>query len=73
MAATRLIPMHMQKGKSVRQCLMERTDYAKNPAKTEDGEYVLHTNVHLKPLIWILHLQKKNMNRSREGKAEARM
>ena len=40
MAATRLIPMHMQKGKSVRQCLMERTDYAKNPAKTEDGEYV---------------------------------
>lgn len=40
MAATRLIPMHMQKGKSVRQCLMERTDYAKNPAKTEEGEYV---------------------------------
>lgn len=40
MAATRLIPMHIQKGKSVRQCLMERTDYAKNPGKTEDGEYV---------------------------------
>ncbi len=40
MAATRLIPMHMQKGKSVRQCLMERTDYAKNPTKTEEGEYV---------------------------------
>ena len=40
MAATRLIPMHMQKGKTIRQCLMERTDYAKNPEKTECGEYV---------------------------------
>ena len=40
MAATRLIPMHLQKGKTVRQCLKERTDYAKNGEKTESGEYV---------------------------------
>lgn len=29
MAATRLIPMHLQKGRSVGQCLKDRTDYAK--------------------------------------------
>jgi len=40
MAATRLIPMHLQKGKTVRQCLKERTDYAKNGEKTKSGEYV---------------------------------
>ena len=40
MAATRLIPMHLQKSRSMGQCLKERTDYAKNDEKTEAGEYV---------------------------------
>ena len=40
MAATRLIPMHLQKGRSVGQCLKDRTDYAKNDLKTENGEFV---------------------------------
>ena len=40
MAATRLIPLHENKGKTVSQCLKDRTDYAKNGEKTEDGEYV---------------------------------
>lgn len=40
MAATRLIPMHLQKSRSMGQCLKERTDYAKNNEKTEAGEYV---------------------------------
>ena len=40
MAATRLIPMHLQKSRSMGQCLNERTDYAKNDEKTEAGEYV---------------------------------
>lgn len=40
MAATRLIPMHMQKNRSVRQCLKDRTDYAKNEEKTDHGEFV---------------------------------
>lgn len=40
MAATRLISMHLQKSRSMGQCLKERTDYAKNDEKTEDGEYV---------------------------------
>ena len=38
MATTRIIPMHVNKGKTIAQCLTERTDYAKNPDKTEDGE-----------------------------------
>ncbi|MBQ8032335.1 MAG: relaxase/mobilization nuclease domain-containing protein, partial [Butyrivibrio sp.] len=37
MAATRLIAMHMNKGKSIQQCLKDRTDYAQNPEKTDGG------------------------------------
>ena len=40
MAATRLIPLHENKGKTVSQCLKDRVDYAKNGEKTEEGEYV---------------------------------
>lgn len=40
MAATRLIAMHQNKGRSVAQCLKERTDYAKNGEKTENGELI---------------------------------
>ena len=40
MAATRLIALHKNKGKSVAACLKSRTDYVKNPDKTEQGELV---------------------------------
>ena len=40
MAATRLIALHQNKGRTVAQSLGERTDYAKNPEKTEKGETV---------------------------------
>lgn len=40
MAATRLIALHINKGKTIAQCLRDRTDYAQNPAKTEKGELV---------------------------------
>ena len=40
MAATRLIALHKNKGKSVAVCLKSRTDYAQNPEKTEQGELV---------------------------------
>ena len=40
MATTRIIPMHQTKGKTVAQCLSARTDYAKNPDKTNAGELV---------------------------------
>lgn len=40
MAATRLIPLHQHKGKSVIFCLKNRTDYAQNPDKTEKGELI---------------------------------
>ena len=39
-ATTRLISMHQNKGKSIADCLADRTDYAKNPDKTNDGEYI---------------------------------
>ena len=40
MAATRLISMHVNKGKTVAQCLKARTDYSMNEAKTNAGEFV---------------------------------
>ena len=40
LAATRLIALHKNKGKSVAACLKSRTDYAQNPEKTEQGELV---------------------------------
>ena len=40
MAATRLIALHKNKGKSVAACLKSRTDYVQNPDKTEQGELV---------------------------------
>ena len=40
MAATRLIALHINKGKSVAQCLRDRTDYVQNSEKTEKGELV---------------------------------
>lgn len=32
--------MHQNNGKSITNCLRDRTDYAKNPYKTNDGEYI---------------------------------
>lgn len=40
MATTRIIPMHRNKGKSIAQCLCARTDYVKNPEKTNGGELI---------------------------------
>ena len=38
-ATTRLISMHQNKGKSIADCLADRTDYAKNPDKTANPNY----------------------------------
>lgn len=40
MAATRLIAVHINKGKTVAQSLADRLDYSHNPMKTNDGEFV---------------------------------
>ena len=40
MAATRIIPMHHNKGRTVAQCLKDRIDYAENGEKTENGEFI---------------------------------
>lgn len=40
MAVTRLIALHVNKGKTVAQCLADRTDYSQNAAKTNDGEFI---------------------------------
>ena len=40
MAATRLITMHQNKGKSVAKSLSDRTDYVKNDEKTENGQFI---------------------------------
>lgn len=40
MATTRIIPMHINKGKSIAQCLKARIEYVKNPDKTDGGELI---------------------------------
>ena len=40
MATTRIIPMHLNKGKTLAQCLADRTDYGMNPDKTDGGELI---------------------------------
>ncbi len=40
MATTRIIPMHLNKGKTIKQCLSERLDYGENPEKTENGQFI---------------------------------
>lgn len=40
MATTRIIPMHLNKGKTIAQCLTDRTEYAENPDKTEGGSLI---------------------------------
>ena len=40
MAAIRLIPLHVNKGKTVAQCLADMTDYSENEKKTNNGEFI---------------------------------
>ena len=40
MATTRLIPLHINKGKTIVQTLYDRTSYAQNSKKTDDKEWV---------------------------------
>ena len=40
MAATKLIAMHVNKGKSAGECLSARLKYARDEEKTDEGEYV---------------------------------
>ena len=37
MATTRIMSIHINKGKTARQCITERLDYIMNPEKTDDG------------------------------------
>ena len=37
MAATCIMSIHINKGKTARQCIGERLDYIMNPKKTDDG------------------------------------
>ena len=39
-ATTRIIPMHLNKGKTLAQCLHDRTAYAMNPDKTNEQELI---------------------------------
>lgn len=49
MAATRLIALHINKGKTIAQTLADRTDYSKNEEKTEGGKYVSSYLLYLLP------------------------
>ena len=58
MAATKLIAMHQNKGRSVMQCLKDRTDYAKNGEKQKTENISLLINANRILSIGNLHNQK---------------
>ena len=64
MAATKLIAMHQNKGRSIMQCLKDRTDYAKNREKTEDGKYISSYQCHLEFVDLEFAEQKKKYLRN---------
>ena len=51
MATTRIIPMHLNKGKTLAQCLADRTEYGMNPDKTEGGA-LISFDPNLRPPLW---------------------
>ncbi len=61
MAATKLIAMHQNKGRSVMRCLKDRTDYAMNGEKTDEGNIFPLISVIRSLLIWNLLRQKRNI------------
>ena len=59
MAATRLIALHANKGKTIARSLGDRTDYARNPEKTEKGDNKLDFSKHRKYTIDIGNYRRK--------------
>ena len=64
MAATRLIAMHQNKGKTIQQCLSDRTDYAENEEKTAGGELVSSYMCHPKSVAAEFASSKKEYLRN---------
>lgn len=71
MATTRIIPMHRNKGKSIAQCLRARTDYVKNPEKTNGGELISAFACDPRTVDAEFLLSKKEYQ-SRTGRAQKR-
>lgn len=69
MAATRLIAVHINKGKTVAQSLADRLDYSHNPMKTNDGEYV--TGYECDPrTAWVEFLLTKREYEQKTGRQQ---
>ena len=66
MAATRLIALHINKGKTVAQCLADRTDYTENAAKTEDVNTLVRMPVMKRPVMKNFCFPNDSMSISRE-------
>ncbi len=68
MATTRIMSLHVSKGKTARQCIQERLDYIMNPAKT-DGGLLISCNACLPESAaeeFMLNRQEYLMNTGRE-------
>ena len=52
MATTRIISMHINKGKTIAQCLKVRVDYIENPEKTNGGELISSYLKEHKPILY---------------------
>ena len=60
MAATRLIPLHLSKGRTMAQCLKDKTDYSENAKKQIEGNILVHINVIQRQQTKSSYFQREN-------------
>ena len=73
MATTRIIPMHLNKGKTLAQCLADRTEYGMNPDKTEGGALISAFACEPEPAVSEFALSKRGADRTGAGKRRHRL
>lgn len=68
-ATIRIIDMHMNKGKTISQCLRMRTDYAKDAKKTDNGK-LISSYMCCPEMIEEEFINAKNRYRSKTGRTQ---
>ncbi len=67
MAATKLIALHINKGKTLAKTLEDRIDYAHNPEKTENVHYISSFECDSNTVLEEFLLTKERISNQQEG------
>ena len=72
MAATRIMSIHINKGKTAKQCIGERLDYIMNPKKTDGGILVSTYACSPETAADEFMLSARNTNRTPDARRKAK-